>query len=340
MISPSALELPTSSPFTCTLSRISRARPPLWTVTSLSAAGSGDGSPPRAATIAAWRVRRRSVTYFPEARRSRASHAWSLVAAVRNPTRPRLTPSTGTWAPSSIRAPRSRVPSPPRVIRASSGAEPIGGRWEGQYGSSAGSGRRGRPRVSPRRAHPRRGRGGGGAARGRAAADGRASPARAPAGRGAPGRGSPRARPSPAGSPRARRSAGSRRPRRSSRFEALLVMEGDDPGRDPRPGEAEALQLLGAGRLVDEPVGHSDAVDPHLGVGRLELAREHGAEPVDHRALLHRDDQLALVDHRLEQDLVVRLEEPAVDDRGLEARGGEAARGVERRLDHGPHGEI
>src|SRR5207249_10962615 len=74
------------------------------------------------------------------------------VAVVRKPTRPRFTPRMGVWAPLSVRAPRNRVPSPPRVIRQSS----CGARWSGG-GGGAGSGQRGPISSSVYRVTPSRG---------------------------------------------------------------------------------------------------------------------------------------------------------------------------------------
>src|SRR5436853_185764 len=52
----------------------------------------------------------------PSKARSRPSSSASTSIAVRNPTRPRLTPSTGTRVPRKRRSARSIVPSPPSTI--------------------------------------------------------------------------------------------------------------------------------------------------------------------------------------------------------------------------------
>ena len=80
----------------------------------------------------------------------------------------------------------------------------------------------------------------------------------------------------------------------------------------PAGGQPEGLELLGARRLLDQPVGHAEGDDPHLGVGGLQRLGQVGAEAVHDRPLLHRDQHAVLLRQRLQHRGVQRLEEPAV----------------------------
>ena len=48
------------------------------------------------------------------------------------------------------------------------------------------------------------------------------------------------------------------------------MLERGDPPRDARGGEAEQLELLRSGGLLDQPVGDAEGDDAHLGVGGLQ----------------------------------------------------------------------
>ncbi len=115
---PSAEYWPTSSPSTTTLSRTTRATPPLWTTASFSTTGSVRVLP-ALPTMAGCRARRDSVAYALRTIASSAQSRRCDEVLVRNPTRPRFTPRIGVFAPFKVRAPRSSVPSPPRVRRQS-----------------------------------------------------------------------------------------------------------------------------------------------------------------------------------------------------------------------------
>src|SRR5438445_494498 len=106
---PSAEYCATSSPSTETLSRTTRATPPLWTTTSFSTSGSTrpalspfpvivDCSASRGSVVKAWRTMESST-----------QSSVSGAAVVRNPTRPRLSPRIGVSEPLRLRARRVLV---------------------------------------------------------------------------------------------------------------------------------------------------------------------------------------------------------------------------------------
>ena len=102
----------------------------------------------------------------------------------------------------------------------------------------------------------------------------------------------------------------------------------------PGGGEPVRLELLGARRLLDQPVRDAERDDPHLGMRRLQRLGQVGAEAVHDGALLDRHQRAVLLQQQLQHRVVERLEETGVDHRAVDAVGGEQLGRLQRRLHH------
>ncbi len=115
-----------------------------------------------------------------------------------------------------------------------------------------------------------------------------------------------------------------------------MLQRGDSP-RDSCSGQAEALELLGAGRLFDKPVGYAKRHHPHLRVSGLESLGQVGAKSVDDGALLDRHDDAMLLGERFEHRRIHRLDETAVHHRAVDSVLGQNLGGINRRQYHRAH---